>query len=111
MRAVDTGWPPVGTRFPHSAGVGPAGIDDETVSLAVDPPHRLELRAKGWPMGEADVVIEVEPSGAGSLVRVHEDAVSGPGLLMPKPLRAPLLKWRNPETLRRLKFVVEGRTA
>jgi len=110
MRAVDGGWPQVGTRIHHSAGVWPAVIDDETVSLAVDAPHRLELRAKGWPMGEADVVIEIESSGTGSLVRIHEDAVSGPGLLVPQPVRAPLLKWRNTETLRRLKYVVEGRT-
>ena len=110
MRGVDPGWPQVGTRLHHSAGVWPAVIDDETVSRAVDAPRRLELRAKGWPMGEADVVIEVEASGSGSLVRILEDAVSGPGALMPQVVRAPVLKWRNTETLRRLKYVVEGRT-
>ncbi len=110
MRAVDDAWPQAGTRIHHSAGVWPAVIDDETVSSAMDAPHRLELRAKGWPMGEADVVIEVEASGTGSLVRISEDAVSGPGALVPYVLRAPLLKWRNTETLRRLKYVAEGRT-
>jgi uncharacterized protein YndB with AHSA1/START domain len=110
MRGVDAAWPQDGTRIHHSAGVWPAVIDDETVALASDPPHRLELRAKGWPAGEADVVIEVEPSAGGSVVRIHEDAVSGPGRLLPQALRAPLLKWRNTETLRRLAYVVEGRT-
>ncbi len=110
MRAVEDGWPQVGTRIHHSAGVWPAVIDDETVSMAMDAPRRLELVAKGWPMGEAHVVIEVEATGTGSLVRIREDAVSGPGVLVPQVLRAPMLKWRNTETLRRLRYVVEGRT-
>lgn len=111
MRAVDEQWPQVGARLHHSAGVWPAVIDDETVVLASDPPHRLELRAKGWPAGEADVVIEIEPAGGdGVVVRIHEDAVSGPGRLAPKVVRAPLIRWRNTETLRRLTSVVEGRT-
>ena len=41
---------------------------------------------------------------------IVEDATAGPGLLVPKPLRDVQLHWRNIETLRRLAFVVEGRT-
>lgn len=111
MRAVDDGWPQVGTRIHHSAGVWPAVINDETVVLAAEPPKRIELRAKGWPMGEADVTIVVEPSVRGSRVVIEEDASIGPGRLMPSVIRQPLLSWRNTETLRRLKFVVEGRSA
>src|SRR3712207_6907511 len=36
MRAVDDGWPRVGARIHHSAGVWPAVIDDETVSLSAE---------------------------------------------------------------------------
>jgi uncharacterized protein YndB with AHSA1/START domain len=111
MRAVDDGWPEVGTRIHHSAGVWPAVINDETVVLAAEPLKVIELRAKGWPMGEADVRIELEEDRSGTRVRIVEDAVTGPGRLMPGFLRAPLLKWRNTETLRRLAFVVEGRAA
>lgn len=111
MRAVDDGWPQVGTRIHHSAGVWPAVIDDETVVLDAEPCRLIELRAKGWPMGEADVRIELEEDGTRTRVRIIEDVVTGPGRLMPGVLRAPLLRWRNTETLRRLAFVVEGRAA
>lgn len=111
MRAVDEDWPAVGSRIHHSAGVWPAAIDDNTEVREADPPRRLHLRAKGWPLGEADVVIDLEASGAGTRVTIREDAVQGPGTLVPELFRAPLLKWRNTETLRRLAYVVEGRAA
>ena len=41
---------------------------------------------------------------------ITEDATAGPGLLVPKPLRDLQLHPRNVETLKRLAFVVEGRT-
>jgi uncharacterized protein YndB with AHSA1/START domain len=111
MRAVDDDWPQVGTRIHHSAGVWPAVINDETVVLSAEPAQAIELRAKGWPMGEADVRIELATAGDRTRVRIHEDAVNGPGRLLPGFLRGPLLKWRNTETLRRLAYVVEGRSA
>lgn len=111
MRGVDESWPQVGARIFHSTGVWPAIIDDETVVRAADPPSSLRLRAKGWPVGEAAVVIHVRPDPAGARVRIAEDAVEGPGRLIPGPLRGALFKWRNTETLRRLAMVVEGRVA
>src|SRR5689334_3216079 len=81
MRAVDDDWPEGGARLHHSVGVWPAVLDDNTEVVSAAPPRRLELRAKGWPFGEADVVIEVEPDSAGSLVRIHEEIASGPGRL------------------------------
>src|SRR5919112_348209 len=69
------------------------------------------------PLREADVLIELEPTGDGSgpgtsgetVVRIHEDAASGPGRLVPGVVRSPLMKWRNSESLRRLAFLAEGR--
>jgi uncharacterized protein YndB with AHSA1/START domain len=110
MRDVDETWPQVGARLHHSAGVWPALIDDQTEVLSVEPGRSLRLRAAGWPMGEAEVLITLAPSGAHTRVEIQEDAVSGPGTLMPKPLRDPLIGWRNVETLRRLAFLAEGRT-
>ena len=78
--------------------------------LESDPPRRLVLRAKGWPLGEANVVVELAPVGDGTRVVIHEDAAQGRGRLAPLVVRGPMLKWRNTETLRRLKYVVEGRT-
>lgn len=110
MREVDEGWPAPGTRLHHSVGVWPAALDDTTSSLEADPPTRLRLKARAWPGGEAEVVLELEPVGSGTRVVIHEDAVSGPGRVVPSALRQPMLAWRNRETLRRLRLLVEGRT-
>jgi uncharacterized protein YndB with AHSA1/START domain len=109
MRAVEESWPAVGSRIHHSAGVWPLIVNDNTEVVASEPPRRLQLRAKGWPLGEADVTIELEAVGAGTRVRITEDAAEGPGRMVPGFVRAPMLKWRNVETLRRLAFVAEGR--
>ena len=111
MRDVDADWPAQGSRIHHSAGVWPVIVNDETTVESVEPHRRLQLRAKGWPVGEADVVIELEPTGSGTLVRIREDAATGPGKLVPQVVRTPLMKWRNSETLRRLAFLAEGRAA
>ncbi len=111
MRSVDGHWPEVGSRLHHSAGTWPLVIDDDTEVLAVDPHRSLRLRAKGWPMGEAEVLIELHAAGSRTRVVIEEDATLGPGRFVPAVLRTPLLAWRNRETLRRLAFVVEGRRA
>jgi uncharacterized protein YndB with AHSA1/START domain len=110
MRDVDESWPAVGARLHHSVGTWPLLIDDTTEVLEVDEGKRLLLLARGWPAGQANVDISLEPSGDTTTVTITEDATAGPGLLVPKPLRDAQLHWRNVETLRRLSFVVEGRT-
>jgi hypothetical protein len=40
---------------------------------------------------------------------MREDAVSGPGKLVPRPLRQLAIGGRNTETLRRLAYIAEGR--
>ena len=111
MRAVEDAWPKEGSRIHHSAGVWPLIVNDETVVLAAEPPTLLRLRARGWPLGEADVTIALAPDGAHTRVSIDEDAVEGPGALVPKLVRGPGIAWRNTETLRRLAFLVEGRSA
>ena len=54
-------------------------------------------------------VIEVEGNGPHSRVLIREDAVDGPGTLVPKPLRQLGIVPRNREALRRLAFLAEGR--
>jgi hypothetical protein len=109
MREVEQAWPAVGSKLHHSFGVWPVLIDDNTEVTAADPGVSLALRARGWPAGEAAVTITLEPVGAQTRVTIEEDAVSGPGVLVPKPVRAALIKWRNVETLRRLSFLAERR--
>jgi uncharacterized protein YndB with AHSA1/START domain len=110
MRDVDESWPAVGSRLHHSVGSWPLLIDDTTEVLEVEEGRRLLLLARGWPAGQAHVDISLQPSGDTTVVTMVEDATSGPGLLIPKPLRDAQLHVRNVEALRRLAFVVEGRT-
>jgi len=110
MRAVDESWPAVGSRLHHSVGTWPVLINDTTEVLEVEEQSRLLLLARGWPAGQAHVEIILRPDGASTVVEIKEQATAGPGALIPKPLQDPQLHWRNVETLRRLAFVVEGRT-
>jgi uncharacterized protein YndB with AHSA1/START domain len=109
MREVDDTWPQVGSKLHHSVGVWPAVIDDYTEVLEAEPLRRLALRARGWPMGEAKVVLELEELGSTTNVRIIEDATAGPGLFVPAPVRHAMINVRNVEALARLAHVVEGR--
>lgn len=109
-RQVDPGWPDPGTRIHHAVGVWPLLLHDTTQARASKPPHLLQLRARAWPTGEAHVEFRVDPHDEGTVVTLDERVVSGPAALVPGPLEAALLKWRNTETLRRLAFISEGRS-
>jgi hypothetical protein len=111
IRDVDADWPRPESRLYHSVGLWPAVIDDVTVSLEWSPPTRAVLQAKGWPIGEATVTIDVKRRGDGCVVRLQEEPAAGPGRWVPSFLTQPLLVWRNAETLRRLAFLAEGRSA
>jgi hypothetical protein len=108
MREVEEGWPQAGSRLHHSFGAWPALIDDVTVVEVYEPPRRMVVRAKGWPIGEARVTIDVKPRGRASVVRIQEHAVAGPGRFIPAPLLDLGLHWRNTETLHRLAYLAEG---
>lgn len=109
VRDVDSGWPAKGTRVHHSFGLWPLLIQDFTRVESVTPQRELVMTARGWPVGEAHVHISVRPDGAeASEVTITEDAVSGPGKLIPPPIRHLLLGPRNRETLHRLALLAEG---
>jgi hypothetical protein len=110
MREVDDHWPAVGAKLHHSAGVWPLVVDDTTEVLDLTIGSTLRLKARGWPAGEAEVVITLTAEeGAHTRVEIREDAVSGPGRFVPGLVRTPMLAYRNLEALRRLAAVVEGR--
>jgi len=110
VRAVEEGWPAAGTRLHHSFGPWPAVISDATVSEEAEEPHHLVLTARGWPLGEARVEIDIVPDGPGSCtVSIAEDASKGPGTVVPMPLRQLGILPRNREALRRLAYIAEGR--
>lgn len=111
MRDVDERWPAAGSELHHSFGVWPALIDDKTVVEECDPPRRIVMRARGWPIGEARVTIDIKPRGDRCVVRIQEEAVAGPGRFVPEPVLDVMLHWRNSETLHRLAYLAEGRSA
>ncbi|MCR6706328.1 MULTISPECIES: SRPBCC family protein [Cellulomonas] len=111
IRSVDDEWPAPGSRIAHSVGLWPALLDDTTSVVSWDPAGRLELRARAWPAGEAQILLEVRPHpDGGTWVRMVEDAVRGVGTLVPRPLRSAALVPRNVETLRRLAYIAEDRS-
>ena len=101
-----------GSRLHHSFGLWPALVDDTTDVLEVDAGSYLQLRARAWPFGEAEVQIHLSSEGpAQTRMRLCEKAVRGPGRLIPAVVQAPLVDWRNREALRRLAMLAEGRAA
>jgi uncharacterized protein YndB with AHSA1/START domain len=109
MREVEESWPATGARIHHSVGIWPLLIDDHTEVLESVPEQLLRLQVRGWPAGEGEVLIRLTPTGGGTEVSIEEDATSGPGVLVPPPLRTATLHWRNTETLRRLCLIAERR--
>lgn len=109
IRDVEPAWPAVDAKIHHSFGVWPVVIDDSTSVIEWDPPRRAEFIARGWPLGEADVSIDVQERSGGCFVRMTEFARSGPGTLVPEPLMTLLLDVRNREALQRLAWLAEGR--
>jgi hypothetical protein len=111
MREVDETWPMAGAELHHSFGVWPALIDDKTVVEEFIPSRMMVMRARGWPIGEARVTIDVKTRGDGCVVRIQEEAIAGPGRVIPQQLLDIPLHWRNNETLHRLAYLAEGRAA
>ncbi len=109
VRAVDDGWPAVGTRIHHSVGTWPVMLDDITTVLSCVPGRELVMQARGWPAGEARVELELLPGeqAGGCRIVMREDATHGPGKLIPGPLRQLAITPRNVETLKRLAYLAE----
>lgn len=111
MRQVDERWPAAGSELHHSFGVWPVLVNDRTVVERIDPGRSMVMRARGWPLGEARVTIDMKRRGDGTVVRIQEEATTGPARLVPPPLMDLLLSWRNAEVLHRLAYLAEGRSA
>ncbi len=111
VRAVDPHWPAPGARLLPTVGAWPLQREGETRCEESEAPHRLVVTARGWPLGEARVVFTLEPRDGGTLVSLSEDAVAGPGALVPRPLRGVAIGARNRETLARLEALALRRPA
>lgn len=113
VRAVEDGWPAVGSRLFHASGSWPVTVDDETRVEEVDPGRRLVLLVGGGPLGDARVDLSLVPelpAATSTRVTMVEEPVSGPGRWFQNPLADLLLQRRNAETLARLARLVERPT-
>jgi hypothetical protein len=110
MRAVESTWPAEGSKLFHSAGVWPLLTRDETVVTACEPQRKLSMTARGRPLGEAAVILELTDDNEGCLVTMHETPIAGPGKWLHSPVTEALLVRRNDESLARLAALCERRT-
>jgi uncharacterized protein YndB with AHSA1/START domain len=109
IRDVDDDWPATRSKLHHKVGPWPLSVSDSTEVLEVDPPHRLVLRARAWPAGEARVEIVLQLDGAGTLIVMTEGASRGPVRVFDNPLQRWVLRQRNRESLARLATLTEKR--
>lgn len=110
IRAVDPDWPEIGSRIHHSVGLWPLLLQDFTKVEKSTPTTDLVLLARGWPVGEARVHLSVAPQAQGGCtITMTEDAVRGPGRLVPRLWRWLVLRPRNRESLHRLAMMAEGK--
>jgi uncharacterized protein YndB with AHSA1/START domain len=111
IRDVDEHWPQVGARLHHTVGPWPLTISDNTEVLEVEPPHRIVLQARAWPVGEARIEIVIEEHPDGALITMSEWPTHGVGRWLRNPLQDAILRSRNRESLARLASIAEGRPA
>jgi uncharacterized protein YndB with AHSA1/START domain len=107
VRDADPAWPKVGSRFHHRVGFGLLKVNDHTEVLAVDPPHRLVMRARARPLGTAKVTMLLAGRDGRTDVTMIEVAGDRLSRLALNRLTDPLIHVRNVEALRRLKRIVE----
>jgi uncharacterized protein YndB with AHSA1/START domain len=109
VRDVDAAWPEPGSCVHHKVGAWPMMLADSTEVVECEPPHRLVLQARAWPLGEARVVLTIEAAGAGSLVRMAEAPSHGAARTLDNPVQRWMLAARNRECLSRLAAIAQHR--
>jgi hypothetical protein len=109
IRGVEGDWPQPGSRFHHTQGRPPLSVKDDTVALAADPPHRLEIEVRTRPFLVGLVQFTLDSQEGGTVVGMTERPIAGPMHKVHNPLLEWITKKRNDETLRRLERVAVAR--
>jgi uncharacterized protein YndB with AHSA1/START domain len=102
IRDAEPDWPAPGSKFHHTIGFGPLTLDDHTVVIESERPHRFRLRAKGRPVGTATVTLEMKRKQGGTLVTMSENPDGVYAVLSFNPLMHIVTLARNAESLMRL---------
>jgi len=113
IRGTDRDWPRPGGRFHHTVGAGPARIEDDSEVTRAEPGRRLELEVRFRPAGTAHVTIELEPEAGAraTALTMTEVPTGGPPLRVWRLALDAVTHLRNTESLRRLRRIVEARSA
>jgi len=102
IRDADPDFPAPGTKFHHTIGFGPLTLSDHTEVLEAERPRLMRLRAKGRPIGTAEVVLRMTPADGGTCVEMVENPDGPYAPLKFNPLLQVATKLRNAESLMRL---------
>ena len=108
VEAVDDGWPAIAAGLRYGIGAWPLVLPGAATVTTCRTGHELALHGR-TPFGGVDVRVVIEADGAGCVLRIAEDVVSGPARLVPARIRAAAIGARNVETLRRLALLAEAR--
>lgn len=107
VRGTSGNWPSEGAALHHTVGVGPLTLKDTTTIEEMDPPRRLVLDARAWPVGNARVELTLVSTTEGfTHVIMVEDVVGGPAKLIPAAINQRMVHLRNRRSLRRLRDLV-----
>jgi hypothetical protein len=110
MRAVSSDWPAVGATLHHSLGSWPLLIKRHDTCTRQPARTELKVRGRGWPTGEVEVEVLLEPTADGGSEVTMRDVAAGPARLLPEPLRHLMMGPRNNESLHRLAYLTERRS-
>lgn len=110
IRAVDDGWPAVGTSIHYVLGLGPLEFQGSTTVRMVDEGRRLGLEADASPFGSARIMLELLPWGDDTVVLLDEHPLRGPGYRLHNTVFDALLLLRGRPMIHKLARLVESRS-
>jgi Polyketide cyclase / dehydrase and lipid transport len=109
IRAVDDGWPALGSSIHYTVGRGPLALRGRTTVRQLDKGRRLGLEADAGPLGSARIMIELSEWGEGTVVVIDEHPLRGPVYWLHSAVSETLLLLRGRPMVNQLARVVERR--
>jgi uncharacterized protein YndB with AHSA1/START domain len=109
IRAVDDGWPEVGTAIHYTVGLGPLGFRGKTIVRRIEPGRQLGLEADGGPLGTARIVIELLEWGDDTVVILDEHPLRGTAYRLHNAMSDAVLLLRGRPMVQNLARLVEKR--
>lgn len=109
IRAVDEGWPAVGTSIHYTVGLGPLELRGTTTVRVMEPNSQLGLEADGGLLGTARIVIDLVAWGDETVVELDESPLRGPGYRLHNAVSDAFLLLRGRPMVANLARLVEAR--